>query len=157
MGDGFITIESASLQKALRINDSIARNPNFSFDLPRYLTAYAETIFPLAFFVSNQTANTTLNATLDNARSFFDVHQYPEGFYRRQTPYDFDQVFAMYGKTLSLVGVLPGHNEGVGNYVVNSKEPANVRRKIFLLLLARRSNRADIVRRVGVLCVPGAG
>ena len=88
VGNGLITVESASLQKALRINDSIARNPTFSFGTPRYLTAYAETTFPLAFFVSNQTANTTLNVTLDNAQSFFQTHQYPEGFYRRQAPYD---------------------------------------------------------------------
>jgi len=123
VGDGFITVESVSLQKALRINDSIARNPTFWFETPRYLTAYAETTFPLAFFVSNQTANTTLNATLDNARSFFDQHQYPEGFYRRQAPYDFDEVSTMFGKIFNLVGVPPGHNEGVGNFVVNPDDP----------------------------------
>ena len=30
-----ITVESASLKKVLRINDSITRNPRFSFDTPR--------------------------------------------------------------------------------------------------------------------------
>ncbi|KAF8554620.1 heme-thiolate peroxidase [Imleria badia] len=122
VGGGFITIESASLQKAQRINDSIAHNPTFSFDTPRYLTAYAETTFPLAFFVSNQTANTTLNTSLDNARSFFQTHKYPDGFYRRQAPYDFPEVSTMFGKIFDLVGVLPGRNEGVGNFVVNPED-----------------------------------
>ncbi|KAH0833050.1 heme-thiolate peroxidase, partial [Lanmaoa asiatica] len=126
VGDGLITVESASLQKILRISDSIARNPTFSFDTPRYLTAYAETTFPLAFFVSNQTANTTLNATLDDARNFFDLHKYPDGFYRRQGPYDFPQVSTMFGLIFNLVGLLPGRNEGVGNYVVNSEDPGTL-------------------------------
>ncbi|KAI9568276.1 heme-thiolate peroxidase [Boletus coccyginus] len=119
VGHGLVTVESSSLQKALRINDSIARNPTFSFDTLRYLTAYAETTFPLAFFVSNQMANTTLNVTLDNARSFFQTHQYPEGFYRRQAPYDFNELSVMFAKIYELVQVPPGYNDGVGNYVVN--------------------------------------
>ena len=123
-----ITVESASLQKAQRINDSIARNPTFSFDTPRFLTAYAETTFPLAFFVSNQTANTTLNVTLDNARSFFQDHKYPDGFYRRQGTYDFDQVSVVFGEVFNLVGVPPGYNDGVGNYIVNTADPGTVRR-----------------------------
>ncbi|KAH0833038.1 Chloroperoxidase, partial [Lanmaoa asiatica] len=122
VGDGMITVESASLQKALRINDSIARNPTFSFDTPRYLTAYAETTFPLAFFVSNQTVNTTMNATLDDARSFYEKHKYPKEFYRRQAPYDFPQVSIMFKKIFSLVRVLPGQNEGVNNFVVNPED-----------------------------------
>lgn len=114
------------MQKAQRINDSIARNPTFSFDTPRYLTAYAETTFPLAFFVSNQTANTTVGVTIDNARSFFEYHQYPDGFWRRQTPYDFAQVSIMFDKVLSFVRVPPGYNEGVGNYVVNPEDDGSV-------------------------------
>ena len=123
-----ITVESASLQKSLRINDSIARNPTFSFDTPRYLTAYAETTFPLAFFVSNQTVDTTINATLDNARSFYELHKYPDGFYRRQGTYDFTQVGIMFDKIFGMVRVMPGRNEGVGNYVVNPEDNGSVRR-----------------------------
>ncbi|KAG8213300.1 heme-thiolate peroxidase [Butyriboletus roseoflavus] len=122
VGDGMITVESASLQKSLRINDSIARNPTFSFDTPRYLTAYAETTFPLAFFVSNQTVDTTINATLDDARSFYEMHQYPDGFYRRQGAYDFPQVSAMFDMIFGMVRVRPGRNEGVNNFVVNPED-----------------------------------
>jgi len=127
VGNGLLTVESSSLQKALRINDSIARNPTFSFDTPRFITAYAETTFLLAFFVSNQTANTTLNVTLDNARSFFQTHQYPEGFYRRQAPYDFDEVTVMSTKIYDLIQVPPGYNDGVGNFVVNPDDDGSVR------------------------------
>ena len=154
VGDGLITIESASLQKALRINDSIARNPTFWFQTPRFLTAYAETTFPLAFFVSNQTANTTLNATLDNARSFFDLHQYPEGFYRRQAPYDFSEVSTMFGKIFDLVGVPAGHNEGVNNFVTDPNDTETVRR-VSLFLLA--FGVLILLVRAVVLCVPGTG
>ncbi|KAN0092965.1 heme-thiolate peroxidase [Tylopilus felleus] len=122
VGGGYITVESAALDKVLRINDSITRNPTFSFDTPRYLTAYAETTFPLAFFVSNQTANTTLNATIDNARSFFDYHMYPDGFNRRQGPYDFPQVSTMFDMIFELVGFPPGRNEGAGNFVPNPED-----------------------------------
>ena len=146
-----ITVESASLQKAQRINDSIARNPTFWFDTPRFLTAYAETTFPLAFFVSNQTTNTTLNVTLDNARSFFEDHKYPEGFYRRQAPYDFDQVGVMFDEIFNLVGVLPGHNEGVGNYVVNTEDDGSVGRLCISLLALNLDPLAD------VLCLPTPG
>ena len=146
VGDGLITVESSALQKGMRINDSIARNPTFWFDTPRYLTAYAEATFPLAFFVSNQTANTTLNATLDDARSFFDLHRYPEGFYRRQAPYGFSEIGTMFVKISDLVGVPPGHNEGAGNYVINPQDPGNVRR---LSLYSSRGvpTRADFIRR----------
>ena len=160
VGGGLITVESSALQKGMRINDSIARNPTFWFDTPRFLTAYAETTFPLAFFVSNQTANTTLNATLDDARSFFDLHKYPEGFYRRQAPYDFNEVGTMFDKIFNLVGVLAGHNEGVGNYVVNPEDPMTVRR--FFCSCSAHAVAVPtvlilVVRRVVVLCVRGTG
>ena len=149
-----ITVESASLQKAQRINDSIARNPTFSFDTPRFLTAYAETTFPLAFFVSNQTANTTLGVTLDNARSFFQDHKYPDGFYRRQAPYDFNEVSVLLNMVFDLVRVSPGYNDGVGNYIVNEADPGTVRR-------FRLSGRAPVFACTDValdmLCIPTTG
>ncbi|KAF8126904.1 heme-thiolate peroxidase [Boletus edulis] len=126
VGNGFITVESAAMQKGLRINDSIARNPTFSFDTPRYLTAYAEATFPLAFFVSGQTVNTTDNLTLSNARSFFDLHKYPDGFYRRQGPYDFPQVSAVFGEVFNLIQVPPGANQGAGNFVPNPQDDGTV-------------------------------
>ncbi|KAF8440405.1 hypothetical protein L210DRAFT_3539562 [Boletus edulis BED1] len=98
----------------------------FSFDTPRYLTAYAEATFPLAFFVSGQTVNTTDNLTLSNARSFFDLHKYPDGFYRRQGPYDFVQVSAVFGEVFNLIKVPPGANQGAGNFVPNPQDDGTV-------------------------------
>ena len=145
VGGGLITVESASLQKSLRVNDSIAHNPTFSFGTPRYLTAYAETAFPLAFFVSNQTANTTINATLDDAWSFFEQHKYPDGFYRRQAPYDFAEVRAMFKLIFNFVGVPPGRNEGVGNFVPNPEDTGTVRCVFFLGSRSARAVAAPIV------------
>ena len=136
----------------MRINDSIARNPTFSFDTPRFLTAYAEATFPLAFFESNQTANTTLNTTLESARSFFEFHRFPEGFYRREGPYDFPQVSVVFNLVANLVGVLPGRNEGVGNYVLNPEDDGSVRH----LWLAWRA-RAERHWSLDVLCIPQTG
>ncbi|KAG8213290.1 hypothetical protein J3R82DRAFT_11765 [Butyriboletus roseoflavus] len=110
-GDGMTTVESTSLQNSLRINDSIARNPTFWFDTPHYLTAYVEMSCPLAF-VSNQTANMRLNVTLDSVRSFYEIHKYPEGFYRHQAPYDFVKVSIMFDNVFNLIRVPPGQNEG---------------------------------------------
>ncbi|KAF8417470.1 Chloroperoxidase [Boletus edulis BED1] len=122
VGNGFITIESASLHRALRINDSITRNPTFWFGSPRFVAAYLETTVPLAFFVNNQTLDTTLNLTLDVARDFYEKHRFPEGFVRRQGPFDVAEVEFMFAKIFPLINVPPGHNEGVGNYVVNPED-----------------------------------
>ena len=128
VGDGMITVESLALHKSLRISDSMSRNPSFTFDHTRFATAFTEATLPLALFVSNQTANTTLNGTLDDAQSFFDYHRFPEGFYRRQAPYDFDQLGVIFDEISDSVGVLPGHNEGVGNYIVTPDVYGIVRR-----------------------------
>ncbi|KAG9314954.1 heme-thiolate peroxidase [Chiua virens] len=126
IGDGYITVESAILQKAQRINNSIATNPTFWFETPRVITAYAETTFPLAFFVSNQTANSTLNLTVDDARGFFDDHKYPDGFWRRQTPYLPTDFYTFYDQAMEAIHALPGANDGAGNYVVNHEDPGTL-------------------------------
>ncbi|KAG9314990.1 heme-thiolate peroxidase [Chiua virens] len=126
VGDGYITVESAILQKAQRINNSIATNPTFWFESPRFLTAYAETTFPLAFFVNNQTANMTLNLAVDDARSFFDYHKYPDGFWRRQSPYTPSDFYTLYNEAFEAIHVYPGYNDGVNNYVVDPNDPATL-------------------------------
>ena len=123
-----ITVESLALHKSLRINDSMSRNPSFTFDYTRFTTAFTEATIPLALFVSNQTVNSTVNGTLDAAQSFFDYHRFPEGFYRRQAPYGFDQLGVIFDEISNSVGVLPGHNEGVDNYIVTPEVYGAVRR-----------------------------
>ncbi|KAE9396118.1 Cloroperoxidase [Gymnopus androsaceus JB14] len=115
--NGTLDITSAAVHRHNRILDSMARNPNFTFTTPRYLTAYAETTFPLAFFVSHQKSDTSLSLGLDDARSFLQNNKFPDGFYRRNGSYGLTEVFAPFPD------VLPGKNEGVGNYVVDPEDP----------------------------------
>jgi len=124
--NGTLDIPSAAVHRHNRILDSIARNPNFTFVTPRYLTAYAETTFPLAFFVTNQTSDTSLTLGLDVARSFFQTHKFPDNFYRRNGSYGLAEVSDLVVEVFEPFPVLPGNNEGVGNYVVDPEDPGLV-------------------------------
>ncbi|KAE9403801.1 hypothetical protein BT96DRAFT_990011 [Gymnopus androsaceus JB14] len=121
--NGMLDIPSAAVHRHNRILDSIARNPNFTFVTPRYLTAYAETTFPLAFFVTSQTSDTSLTLDLDVARSFFQTHKFPDNFYRRNGSYGLAEASVIIGEVFAPFPVLPGNNEGVGNYVVDPEDP----------------------------------
>ncbi|KAF8437187.1 Chloroperoxidase [Boletus edulis BED1] len=126
VGEGYVTVEAAALNRRRRIDDSVARNPVFSFETPRFLGAIAESGFALAMFVHNQTEDSTKSLALNDAWSFFNLHMYPEGFYRRQGPFEFPHVKALTYKLVDMVGRRPGHNEGEYNYVVNPEDPATV-------------------------------
>lgn len=114
---------SAALHRHNRILDSMARNPNFTFVSPRFVTAYAETTFPLGFFVSNQTANTSLPLELDDARSFFENGKFPDNFWRRNGTFGSQIGELMVQIYEQFPPVLPGRNEGLGNYVVDPEDP----------------------------------
>ncbi|KAG6373784.1 heme-thiolate peroxidase [Boletus reticuloceps] len=124
VGNGVITFEAAALNRALRINDSIARNPEFAFETPRFLGGIAETGFFLAMFVNNQTVDNTMPLRIEDARSFFDFHRFPDGFYRRQGPFEFPLVKNVTYTLIDMIGRQPGNNNGVNNYVVNPEDPA---------------------------------
>ncbi|KAG6373765.1 hypothetical protein JVT61DRAFT_5907 [Boletus reticuloceps] len=124
VGEGYVTVEAAALNRRRRIDDSVARNPVFSFETPRFLGAIAESGFALAMFVHNQTEDSTKSLALNDAWSFFNLHMYPEGFYRRQGPYEFPHVKSLTYKLVDMVGWRPGHNEGEYDYVVNPEDPA---------------------------------
>ena len=132
VGHGEITLEAAALDRALRVNNSIAYNPEFAYKTPRIVGATAESGFMLAMFASNQTANTSYPVTVDEANHFFNLHKFPNGFHRRSSPYEFPEVIALTNTLLQKVGVLPGHNEGVNNYIVNEQDDETVR--LFLLI-----------------------
>jgi len=63
-----------------RIGQSIATNPQFSFVSPRFFTAYAESVFPVNFFVDGRQDDGQLDLTV--ARGFFQNMQMPDGFFR---------------------------------------------------------------------------
>lgn len=95
-----------------RIQDSIATNPNFSFVSPRYFTAYAESTFPIAFFVDGRKDDGQLD--LKTARTFFQEGRFPDGFFRANGPHDgsgTSDLFAAHP-------VMPGENHGVNNYTL---------------------------------------
>jgi len=123
VGNGTLDLPSFTLHRHNRILDSMARNPNFTFVSPRFLTAYAEATFPLGFFVSNQTSDTSIPLGLDDARSFFQNSKFPDNFWRRNGTYDFPEVVELVIEVYEAFPVLPGNNEGAGNYVVDPEDP----------------------------------
>ncbi|KAF8996882.1 hypothetical protein BDQ17DRAFT_1363839, partial [Cyathus striatus] len=90
----------------------IVCNPQFSFVSPRYFTAYAESIFPLLFFVDSRKTDVELDMT--TARGFFQNSQMPDGFFcsNRTITSNITTVFSAHP-------IQPGKNEGVGNYVLD--------------------------------------
>ncbi|KAF8119734.1 hypothetical protein EV363DRAFT_1461227 [Boletus edulis] len=95
---------------------------------PRFLGGIAETGFFLAMFVNNQTADNTMPLRIKDARSFFDFHRFPDGFYRRQGPYEFPLVKNVTYTLIDMIGRQPGNNNGVNNYVVDPEDSATVHR-----------------------------
>ncbi|PPQ64867.1 hypothetical protein CVT26_002585 [Gymnopilus dilepis] len=71
---------AAQLRKFL-IQDSTQRNPQFSLVSPRLFTAFAESVFPINFFVDGRDKSGQLD--LDTARSFFQNMTFPPNFHRR--------------------------------------------------------------------------
>jgi hypothetical protein len=100
-----------------RIQQSIATNPQFSFVSPRYYTAYAESVFPLVFFVDGR--NFDLKLDMTTARGFFQNNQMPPGFFRGNTSITLDLVGGGINAVFSAHPIEPGRNEGVGNYVLD--------------------------------------
>jgi len=102
-----------------RIQESIATNPNFSFISPRYFTAYAETVFPVLFFVDGRKHDGQLN--LDVARGFFQNSEMPKGFFRANRSMGLSDGALGDGinEVFSAHPIQPGKNEGVGNYVLD--------------------------------------
>lgn len=71
---------AAQLRKFL-IQDSIENNPQFSLVSPRLFTAFAESVFPVNFFIDGRDTSGQLD--LDVARGFFQNMTFPTGFFRR--------------------------------------------------------------------------
>ncbi|KAF8868524.1 heme-thiolate peroxidase [Gymnopilus junonius] len=71
---------AAQLRKFL-IQDSIQNNPQFSLVSPRLFTAFAESVFPINFFIDGRDTSGQLD--LDVARSFFQNMTFPPNFFRR--------------------------------------------------------------------------
>jgi len=117
-GGGKYNITAAAELRHQRIQQSIATNPQFSFISPRYFTAFAESIFPLVFFVDGRVADQELNLT--DARGFFQNSQMPDGFFRAKQPFGLNEIGNGIDVIFAAHPIQPGENQGVGNYVLNS-------------------------------------
>ena len=101
-----------------QIQDSIATNPNFSFVSPRYITAYAETVFPILFFIDGRVSDGQLD--LDVARGFYQNSQMPEGFFCANNSNGFKGALGVgMRQVFQTHPILPGRSEGVGNYILD--------------------------------------
>lgn len=98
-----------------RIQDSIARNPNFVFTTPRIYTAYAESVFPYRFFVDGRATAGQLDLT--TARGFYQNGTYPTDFYRRNGTYGFSELVPDLSVIATAHPIQAGYNQGIGNYV----------------------------------------
>jgi hypothetical protein len=128
-GGGNYNLTVAAELRHQRIQQSIATNPQFSFISPRYFTAFAESIFPLVFFVDGRVSNLELNMT--NARGFFQNSEMPEDFFRANHSIGLNEIGVGITILFEAHPIQPGANQGVGNYVLN---PASANLSEFCLL-----------------------
>ncbi len=135
-GGGKYNLTVAAEYRFYRIQQSIATNPNFSFVSPRFFTAYAESVFPINFFVDGRRSDKQLD--LGVARSFFQDMQMPDDFHRASQPIGADG--------LDLVAaahpIPPGANVGgVDNYV---SDPTSANFSTFCLLYENFVNKTIV-------------
>jgi len=128
-GDGEYNLTAAAELRAQRIQQSIKTNPQFSFLSPRYFTAFAESIFPLVFFVDGRASN--LSVPITNARGFFQNMEMPQDFFRANQSFGIDAIGQGIGIIFQAHPIQPGANQGINNYVLN---PASANLSEFCLL-----------------------
>jgi len=117
-GAGFYNLSVAAEFRFQRIQDSIATNPQFSFISPRYFTAYAESIFPLVFFIDGR--DKSLQLDMNVARGFFQNSRFPDGFFRSNTSISINIIGGGIDFLFSKHPVPPGANNGtVNSYTPN--------------------------------------
>jgi len=121
-GNGYWNLTVAGYYRYQRLLDSMGTNPDFNFTLPRFATAYAEATFPSTMFISGLT-EATGQLDLTDARGFFQDNRMPEGFYRRNGSFGFDEVGAAIDVVQGPFPFPPGWNEGVGNFIIQENFP----------------------------------
>ncbi|KZW03092.1 Cloroperoxidase [Exidia glandulosa HHB12029] len=115
VGGGKYNITAATEMRFQRFQDSVARNPTFNFANPRFATAFAETAFPLAFFIDGRDKSLALD--LDVMRGFFKDSSMPPDFHRRDGASDAgDSEFDIIQLSHNY---FPGFNNGTGGSCIS--------------------------------------
>ncbi|KIJ34119.1 hypothetical protein M422DRAFT_263767 [Sphaerobolus stellatus SS14] len=112
-GGGILNITSAAAFRVQRVQESIATNPKFTFNAPRYVGAYSETAFPPVFWVDGRKADHHLS--LDVALGFFEDGRMPNGFFRTNPSTGFDVLITVIGEIFRFHPIRPGSNQGCVN------------------------------------------
>jgi hypothetical protein len=91
----------------------LRQTQNSPFVTPRYITAYAEMVFPVNFFIDGRQGDGQLD--LDVARGFFQYGRMPDDFHRASKPMSVE----------GIVQVIPAHPWSPGSNVngVNTYTP----------------------------------
>ncbi|KXN81289.1 Aromatic peroxygenase [Leucoagaricus sp. SymC.cos] len=108
-GAGKYNLTVAGELRQRRIQDSITTNPTFSFVAPRYFTAYAESVFPINFFIDGRQTDKQLD--LNDALGFFRDMKFPDGFFRAGQPTSADGIEVV----AAAHPIAPGANQGAVN------------------------------------------
>ena len=118
-GAGKYNLTVAAELRHQRIQHSIATNPNFTFIAPRYFTAFAESAFPLMFFVDGRVGDGQVS--MDVARSFFQDSRMPDGFFRPNGSIGSLTLNDAIAEIFLAHQIQPGANQGgrVNNYVLD--------------------------------------
>ncbi|KAF7972385.1 hypothetical protein HWV62_18102 [Athelia sp. TMB] len=122
-GGGAYNLAAAAEVRWARLQDSRARNPAFTLTTPRFFTVYAESAFPVRFFVDGRAPATTPALSPADARGFFEATQFPAGFHRRNGSFGIQDLAADINALAAAHPIAPGHNEGAGNYVLDPEDP----------------------------------
>ncbi|PPQ65538.1 hypothetical protein CVT26_000495 [Gymnopilus dilepis] len=113
-GNGKYNYTVAARLREFLVQDSIANNPQFTLVSPRLFTAFAESVFPINFFIDGRDKSGQLD--LDVARSFFQNMTFPPNFHRR------DGAVSNVGQDVvtDYFNFTPGYNaKGVNTFVVD--------------------------------------
>ncbi|KAH7098865.1 heme-thiolate peroxidase [Auriculariales sp. MPI-PUGE-AT-0066] len=118
-GNGRYNVAAAAEHRWQRIQDSIAQNPHADLGNPQFTAVYGESAFALEFFSGAETPDGETGAPLENIRSIYLEHKFPEDFHRRGTPFD--------GSGNTIPALMAAHPlfPGVNNGTVNSYIPVD--------------------------------
>ncbi|KAF5335382.1 hypothetical protein D9611_011765 [Ephemerocybe angulata] len=125
-GGGFYNLTVAQELRWQRIQESIATNPTFDFTSPRFFTAYAESTFPISFFVDGR--NPVRALSIANATLFFKDSKFPVDFWRPAAPSGAEGI----AEVFSAHPIAPGKNaNGINSY---TPDPTSADFSTFCLL-----------------------